>query len=86
MNETGSDETTEIRHVLMPVAVHNNEIVGTVLRPDRSITIGRQRYDRFLAYALATALLIMSFVSAFTAWRLYWVAQDVRLIIERMQP
>jgi uncharacterized membrane protein len=86
MNETGSDANTEVRHILVPVAVRNNEIVGATLRPDRSLTVGRQRYDRFLAYALGICLLVMSFVAAFTAWRLYFVAQDVRTILERLGP
>jgi hypothetical protein len=86
MNETGSSENVEVHSVIIPVAVKDNEIVGATLRPERPLTIGPHRSDRVLAYALTVTLLVMSFVSAFTAWRLYWVAQDVRLILERLKP
>lgn len=75
--------------MVLPVAVRGHDVVGAKLRPDRALTVGKRRSDRWLAYALVMALVLMSLVAAFGAMRSYYLSQDVQDIkttVERCLP
>jgi hypothetical protein len=77
-SELGPTGKSTQRYALIRVPIDSSsEVVGTFLRPDRPITVGKRGSDRWMAYSVAGVLALFAIGEVITSIILWSLTQEV---------